>query len=168
MKGGYTPKGPAPEPTQPPVGRGSASRPWSGPLSLTELSEMDHVHDLDGQCVKNRFGPKCSRGPLNDLAAQIHQIAKDHGFWDGERNFGEMIALAHSELSEALEAHRAGDPAYWLAGGTQKPEGTAVELVDCIIRCLDTLQSMGVDIDQIVRAKVDYNAGRPHKHGKAY
>ena len=33
-------------------------------------------------------------------------IAKDHGWWDEPRTFGDCIALVHSELSEALEANR--------------------------------------------------------------
>lgn len=52
--------------------------------------------------------------------------------------------------------------------GIAKPEGLAVELADCIIRCLDTMQSLGVDIDAVVQEKMAYNNSRPHKHGKAY
>lgn len=150
---------------------------------------------------------------LNTLAAKIHETARDHGFWDKERNFGEMIALMHSELSEALEAHREGNPpryykithspavhvpypagsevyyvrkdgqASWDVEGqrivdwdalhragvvNRKPEGVAVELADCLIRILDAMQSLGVDIDEIVQEKMEYNDGRAHKHGKAY
>ena len=43
---------------------------------------------------------------LNDLAKQIHQNAKDKGFWDSPRNTGEIFMLIISEASEALEAHR--------------------------------------------------------------
>jgi len=121
------------------------------------------------------------------LADEIHDNAAAHGFWDHDRNFGEMIALAHSELSEALEAHRDRQIPVWYLhdkdcprypwptalkpGGctcVAKPEGVAVELADCIIRCLDTMASLGVDVDQVVRDKMAYNASRPHKHGKAY
>lgn len=129
---------------------------------------------------------------LNQLAREIHDNAVAHGFWEGERNFGEQIALMHSELSEALEEHRAGRrdhyhthgkcPASHPLEGTGsssspirhsliqscKPEGAAVELVDCIIRALDTLAAMGVDVDAITAEKMAYNASRPFKHGKAY
>ena len=46
------------------------------------------------------------------FALYIHNWAKRKGFWqEGEdRNDGEMIALFHSELSEALEAIRHGNP----------------------------------------------------------
>ena len=45
---------------------------------------------------------------LNDLAKEIHQNAKDKGFWDSPRNTGELFMLIISEASEALEAHRKG------------------------------------------------------------
>lgn len=112
--------------------------------------------------------------PLNDLASQINQNARDKGFWESERNLGEMLMLAVSELSEALEEHRAGRPAVYVPAHRQgcpgsgdglpdgrtaevksypcdglcKTEGMAVELADCIIRCLDTIHSLGGDADQ--------------------
>ena len=110
-----------------------------------------------------------STKPLNALAQRIHDNARAKGFWDSEqRNFGEMLMLATSELSEALEEHRDGNPNVYYDALTGKPEGAAVELADCIIRVLDTMHSLGVDIDDVVAEKMAYNATRPHKHGKAY
>lgn len=132
------------------------------------------------------------RHPLRQIAQQINKTSMEHGFWpEGvERNFGEMIALAHSELSEALEEHCAGRPVYWeqhdlrcaqyltnkfTKGNADakctcnpKPEGSAVEMIDCIIRLLDTLYSMDVDIDKVVLKKMIFNDSREYKHGKAY
>ena len=103
------------------------------------------------------------RVTLNALARDIHANAVEHGFWEKPPKFGEIIALCHSELSEALEAYRDGQPEVWIDKG--KPEGTAVEMADCLIRILDYLDSTGVDIEQIVKLKQDYNRTRPYKHG---
>lgn len=48
-------------------------------------------------------------GQLNRLAAEVHQNAVEHGWWDGPPTFGDIVALCHSELSEALEAYRDGE-----------------------------------------------------------
>jgi len=45
---------------------------------------------------------------INKLTQLVHENAKENGWWDEPRTFGEIIALIHSEASEALEEHRNG------------------------------------------------------------
>ena len=112
-------------------------------------------------------GAEDAAAVFNEIAGAIHHWAQGKGFWppsEHGRNFGEQIALMHSELSEALEGHRtkAMDkhlPVY------QSP---AVELADTIIRILDTCAALGWPIGEILMAKMAFNCGRPYKHGKEY
>lgn len=46
-----------------------------------------------------------------------------------------------------------------------KPEGHAVELADALIRALDYFGAKGWDLEEIVKAKMAYNATRSHRHG---
>lgn len=48
---------------------------------------------------------------------------------------------------------------------TCKPEGLAVELCDAIMRILDYLAYMHVDVEAVLEAKHAYNLGRPYRHG---
>ena len=79
------------------------------------------------------------------LQNEIHKNAVEHGWWDEPRTFGDVIALCHSELSEALEAYLNGETMVW-KGEAGKPEGVAVELADCIIRILDWAGHEDVDM----------------------
>ena len=105
---------------------------------------------------------------LNELAKEAHQIAVDHGWWSPEPSFGDLVALMHSELSEALEEYRAGNrirpgeptPMVYYSGRgyvatdttecCKKPEGIAVELADCIIRILDWMGKEQMDADKLM------------------
>lgn len=111
---------------------------------------------------------------LNDLALEIHQTAADKGWWDDkDRNFGEMIALIHSELSEAMESWRKDEAPVWFDANdsSHKPEGYAVELIDAIIRILDLLDHIRLsdaqpfDLESLLQLKMAYNKTRPHRHG---
>ncbi len=97
---------------------------------------------------------------LTDLQQEAHAIAKDRGWWDEERTFGDCIALVHSELSEALEAYRdiglaTENPVRKTVTGEvlyerhlHKPEGVASELADVVIRVADMAEWLKVDLAQ--------------------
>lgn len=103
---------------------------------------------------------------INEVAKQIHENAVDHGWWDEERGFPEVLALIHSEVSEALEEYRNGRlPTEVYAGNNGKLEGIPIELADVIIRVLDYCGYAEIDIDTAISQKHEYNKSRPYRHG---
>lgn len=102
---------------------------------------------------------------FDNMAAYIHDWARRKGFWDGVRNDGEMLMLATSELAEALEAIRNGNPA-----DDKVPEfdGYTAEIADCIIRLLDLSAGRGLPVASAIVAKMLVNEKRPYRHGKRF
>jgi NTP pyrophosphatase (non-canonical NTP hydrolase) len=104
---------------------------------------------------------------LKDLQKQVHALAVEKGWWDGQINLPEKLCLVHSEISEALEEYRRGTidlrDAYEGEGG--KPEGFSVELADAVIRILDLCGWLGIDLEAEILRKHEYNKIRPYRHG---
>jgi hypothetical protein len=107
---------------------------------------------------------------LNFFAYAIHDGNLKAGWWTDletgnpkDRNFGELIALCHSELSEAMEGHRKSKmddhlpqyPMWW------------VEMADTFIRMMDMCGAGNVPIGEVVQAKLAYNAQREDHKIKA-
>lgn len=114
---------------------------------------------------------------LNDYAKDCHHANRK--WWQNpetgepiQRNFGELIALCHSELSEALEGNRKNLQDDKLPHRRMDE----VELADCLIRIFDLAGGRGMDLQGAYTEKMAYNAKRAdHTHearlqpgGKAY
>lgn len=104
---------------------------------------------------------------LSDIAKASHKCAYEHGWWTGvyklvPDQIASKLCLIHSEVSEALEAVRAGMPK-----DDKCPDfgNFEIEMADAIIRIVDLTEKMGLDIEGAVLAKMAHNETRSYRHG---
>lgn len=116
---------------------------------------------------------------LAELIKHCHQLAVDAGWWHDiktgeklQRNKGEMLALIHSEVSEALEGVRKGSMDDKLPHRRMEE----VEMADTAIRVFDYCAGHNLDLVGAIYEKLNYNktradhqvANRLKEGGKAF
>lgn len=119
---------------------------------------------------------------LNDSCDEVFEDNFRNGFYDDYHEVSDalfvdelkayttlmrksqMIALIHSELSEALEAIRKSLKDDKLPHRS----GEEVEIADTVIRILDYAGAWGLDLAGAIEEKLEYNRNRGYKHGKSF
>lgn len=99
---------------------------------------------------------------LQKLAEEIRGINEANGWnitreadWqESEYKVPAIVALIHSEASEALEAFRHDDLDNFLE-----------EMADVVIRALDCVSAFTDDFDGVVAEKLQRNRRRGYRHG---
>jgi NTP pyrophosphatase (non-canonical NTP hydrolase) len=140
---------------------------WKGGLSIKQMADrferdpdevlLAIIHLAREDLIKSKLGGAFGMR-INELCNAAFETAKSKGWHDEPRETGTLLALIHSEVSEALEADRKGDT-----------ENFAEELADVCIRIFDLCGSKGIDLEAAIYKKMERNKGRSYKHGgKAY
>lgn len=117
--------------------------------------------------------------PLNNLGRRSRDLAAEKGFGaeDSKTMSAVRIALMHQELSEMLEAvrkpSRPGGLGHNLVGDQMSEKVPSItleaeEAADLFIRLAQYCAIRGIDLDNAVELKHEYNKCRPHKHGKDF
>lgn len=108
---------------------------------------------------------------IREMQDRSHKTALEKGWWDRQQDqiLGKM-ALIHSEVSEAVEEWRKPGEERALyyetkEDGSKKPCGIGVELADAIIRIGDLAGALGIDLTEMLEAKMEYNDTRSYRHG---
>lgn len=105
-------------------------------------------------------------GGFKVMAEAAYANAVEKGFYgpkgDKKLNTAERLCLMHSEISEALDAVRNGNPP-----DDKVPEfsGLEAELADVIIRIGDFAAANKLKVGEAVVAKMRMNAKREKMHG---
>lgn len=121
----------------------------------------------------------------NQLARAVHNNACRKGFWDKRQQLtaavnnscgaespesghvhdliaAQCIALINTELGEATDALRAGNP---YEQGLEGVRAVEAELADVVIRIMDTAAAFRWDVAGAIIKKTKFNASRPRMHG---
>ena len=95
-----------------------------------------------------------STSDLNTYMRQVRELADAKGFGSDPERIWEMLALIHTEVSEATDAYKKGEPM----------EIVGEELVDATIRILHLLSALDQDAEALYQRKMARNWERPYKY----
>jgi NTP pyrophosphatase (non-canonical NTP hydrolase) len=135
---------------------------WLAPFEIARDYKKSDINYLS---LKPHYD-QLFRDVFKKLQQQVFETAKNNGFHDHDNNDGELIALMHAELSEALEVLR--DPDITESDKLHGVLAIEEELADVIIRIMDMAELSGYNIANAILNKIDYNKTRPFKHGKLF
>ncbi len=141
-------------------------------MEINDLAAQCHQMSIDKGWYEGR-----ERQPLEfhmlmvtEISEASEEIRNNRGAFYFHGSAGNSLPFEptsvesiYKNLSEANPSYK--DKPFKELVADCKPEGESVELADCIIRLFDYFAKKGWDVEAVVRAKMEYNRHRPHRHG---
>lgn len=125
-----------------------------------QLEQVFEFNKLGGQDVSGKFmlheNSSSFKTVVNILQETCYRLSKDAGWHDNPREDGTMIALIHSEVSEAMEGLRKD----LMDDHLPNRKMVEVELADSVIRICDLAGKLGLDLGGAIVDKLKYNLTR--------
>lgn len=112
---------------------------------------------------------------ISRMAHEVHCTNQINGWWEDRVAIAAAhpngkhqvilaaLALVTTEISEAVEAVRKHDPTTW--ADTKTKDTFARELAGATLRIMDLAAWTGVDLGEAIRAELEANKARGHRHG---
>ncbi|MCL4393884.1 MAG: hypothetical protein M1482_03590 [Chloroflexi bacterium] len=91
---------------------------------------------------------------LNQKMREVRALADGKGFSSDPARIWEMLALIHTEVSEATDAYKKGEPM----------DHVGEELTDAVIRILHLMSALDLDAEAMFQDKMKKNWERPYKY----
>ena len=137
-------------------------------LGLNELAAAVHENAVaHGWWEEERGLPEILMLCVSELAEALEEYRSGRPLLYYPCNAGGVCVDDRGEegVTCGSRVRVAGDPETACNARSKKPEGVAVELADCVIRILDYCGHAGIDIEEAIRIKHEYNKSRPYRHG---
>lgn len=113
---------------------------------------------------------------LNQMQCIAHEINRRNGWWDDRIAYLEsglpnahahtvcaLVGLAHTELSEVIEAARKHPQDTW--GDPMTKDTMVRELAGTVVRVMDLAQAFRLPLGQAIVEELNANAARGFRHG---
>ena len=142
-------------------------------LDCLTMSNRKHVLNCvinilkETTCGTDNYVDPAPPNTISNLQKQAFTTAKEKGWYNKDKSFGDFIALFVNELAEAYNEYANNhEPAeVYFKPGSDKPEGIPIELCDCIIAIMSFSERHGVDLENALLMKMAFNKTRPYLHG---
>ncbi len=135
--------------------------------TITEACDIMKVFNQHDELIWSRYeGAVHPLHAIDVFADDIHKISIQHGYWKDNISFPHIVALCHSELSQALnEFQEDNEELYYYDNDGDistdfdryddgmKLGGIAAELADCMLIIFDWFAANGIDVSMVLGGK---------------